>query len=266
MKINRYINYRLNVGGLKMQVYLNSVTGIDDAITSMFMSKRTWTRELEVQIRDTVEAVCNTKGKFIQPGCNLVDVPDKVYDNYTSWVASLTKWGPTHITMLRYIDFSVTVEGLHRGGQDDWDAHAKRYENRIIRTSTRMVQDVFKHGEKSDFYKDKILTSDEAFELLGITIPDKVEKDGVTYVKTVNGYIREDMKDNQDVKRGLYMLSIPSNFIFKVNLTEFAHVYKERNINGRANPEVKQCCEAIADQIAAFQPMFTRELLDKIKN
>ena len=75
---------------------------------------------------------------------------------------------------------------------------------------------------------------------------------GSSYVKAVNGYIREDMADNPDVKRGLYMLSIPSNFIFKIDLTEWGHVFKERNANGSANPEVKQCCESIADQIEQF--------------
>ena len=62
------------------------------------------------------------------------------------------------------------------------------------------------------------------------------------------------------------MLSIPSNFIFKINLTEWAHVYKERNEKGTANPEVKLCCEGIADQIEQFQPAFDRELFEKIKN
>ena len=88
----------------------------------------------------------------------------------------------------------------------------------------------------------------------------------MTYVRAVNGYIREDLAGNADVKRGLYMLSIPSTFIFKVDLTEWAHVYKERNQNGRANPEVKQCCEAIADQIEKMIPAFNRELFLKIKN
>ncbi len=93
-----------------------------------------------------------------------------------------------------------------------------------------------------------------------------MEKDGVTYVKTINGYIREDLKDSADVKRGLYMLSIPSNFIFKINLTEWGHVFKERNSEGTANPEVKMCCEAIASQIEEIQPKFNRELFLKIKN
>ncbi len=62
------------------------------------------------------------------------------------------------------------------------------------------------------------------------------------------------------------MLSIPSNFIFKIDLTEWAHVYKERGAHGRANPEVKQCCESIADQIERFHHQFNRELFFKIPN
>lgn len=35
-----------------MKTYLNQISGIDDAIVSMFMSKRSWTREKELHIRD----------------------------------------------------------------------------------------------------------------------------------------------------------------------------------------------------------------------
>ena len=38
-----------------MNVYLNAVTGIDDAIVSMFMSHRSWTRELEQHIYEVCE-------------------------------------------------------------------------------------------------------------------------------------------------------------------------------------------------------------------
>lgn len=54
-------------------------------------------------------------------------------EKFNDWMERLTKWGWKHITMLRFIDFSITVEGLHRAGPDDWDAHAARFNNRIIR-------------------------------------------------------------------------------------------------------------------------------------
>lgn len=242
-----------------MKAYLNSIQGIPDAITSMFMSKRTWTRDKEQEIRDACDCVLDRTGRFqINP-----DSKDERVVQYNKWLGSLTKWGTQHITMLKFIDLSVTVEGLHRAGQDDWDAHAKRFDNRIIRSSTRLARF---GNEMSDFYKDKIVPTDMALDILNIDLPEKITKDGQTYVRNINGYVREDLFDDNDTRRGLYMLSIPSNFIFKVNLAEFAHVYKERNKNGHANPEVKECCEQIMDLITDAQPMFTRELMLAIKN
>lgn len=242
-----------------MKAYLNSIQGIPDAITSMFMSKRTWTRDKEQEIRDACDYVLDRTGRFqINP-----DSKDERVVQYNKWLGSLTKWGTQHITMLKFIDLSVTVEGLHRAGQDDWDAHAKRFDNRIIRSSTRLARF---GNEMSDFYKDKIVPTDMALDILNIDLPEKITKDGQTYVRNINGYVREDLFDDNDTRRGLYMLSIPSNFIFKVNLAEFAHVYKERNKNGHANPEVKECCEQIMDLITDAQPMFTRELMLAIKN
>ena len=97
-------------------------------------------------------------------------------------------------------------------------------------------------------------------------LPQSIEVDGVIYKKDTNGYIREDVYDVQDVKRGLCMLSFPSNFIFKVNLTEFAHVYKMRNENTHANPEVKQLCMMCAQLIHEACDLFDTQLLLDIKN
>ncbi len=240
-----------------MNIYVNEINGIPDAITSMFMSRRSWTREKELEIRAVCSRVLDRQGRLL----DTADPADKT--QYQAWMDSLVKWGWRHITMLRFIDISVTVEGLHRAGQDDWDSHAARFNNRIIRSSTRLADFGY---EMSDWYEDKIIPTDQALTLLGIEAPERIEHGGVPYVKTINGYIKEEYADSHDVKRGLYMLSIPSNFIFKINLTEWAHVYKERNEKGTANPEVKLCCEGIADQIEQFQPAFDRELFEKIKN
>ncbi len=240
-----------------MNIYVNEINGIADAIVSMHMSKRSWTREKELEIRAVCEKVLTRTGRIAG------EADGEALARYETWMDSLLKWGWRHITMLRFIDISVTVEGLHRAGQDDWDSHAARFNNRIIRSSTRLASFGY---EMSDWYQDKIIPTDAALAFLGIEAPDVLERDGHTYVKTINGYIRADMQDSADVKRGLYMLSIPSNFIFRVNLTEWAHVYKERNREGTANPEVKLCCEGIADQIAQFQPRLDRELFLKIKN
>ena len=242
-----------------MKIYVNSITGIEDAIVSTLMSKRSWTREKENDVRATCERVIDRNGRFYK------DKPIESEDicRYDRWLDSVLRIGWKHITILRYIDISVTVNGLHRGGQDDWDSHAKRFDNRIVRSSTRLS----KFGnEKSEWYKDKIITDDEAFEYLHIVMPNKITKDGVTYVKTVNGYVREDLKNDNDTLRGLYMLSIPSDFAFKINLTEWSHVYKMRNEMSTANPEVKICCEEIARQITEMQPKFNKELFEKIEN
>lgn len=240
-----------------MKVYLNEINGIPCAITSMFMSKRTWTRELEVGIRNTCKKVLDYDGFLRQ------DADKESLEQVTDWMNKVTRWGTRHITMLKFIDLSFTVEGLHRAGQDDWDSHAKRFDNRIIRSSTRLA--TF-GNEMSDWYKDKIIPTDAALAILGITTPEEIEVDGVTYVRSVNGYVRKDYAEDKDAKRGLYMLSIPSNFIFKINLTEWAHVYKERNAEGTANPEVKQLCERIADLLENAHKQFNRGLFLDIKN
>ena len=130
--------------------------------------------------------------------------------------------------------------------------------NRIIRSSTRVAD--FSSGEMSDYYAGKILPTDAALMALGIVTPDRITIDGNTYVRAVNGYILEGMEEINDVKRGLYMLSIPSNFIFRIQLTEFAHIYKERNAHGAA-------VESMADQLDdATCGFVTRELLMKIPN
>lgn len=244
-----------------MNVYVNSITGISDAITSMFMSKRTWTREKELEIRKICDTVLSSNGSIAQTNIGNYAEPYKKFDE---WMNTLVKWGWKHTTMLRFIDISVTVEGLHRAGQDDWDSHAKRFNNRIIRSSTRLA--TYNQNEMSDYYKDKILPTDVALAQIGMTTPDTVVVDGKRYVRSVNGYILEEYKDNKDVRRGLYMLSIPSNFIFKIDLCEWGHVYKERNKNSNANPEVKECCESIADRLEEYHKQFNRELFEKIKN
>ena len=237
-----------------MKVYLNKITGIDDAITTMYFSKRSWTREKEETIRNVVFDSTHLDGSYDMYGNN---------DKFVDYMNKLCKWGTRHATMLRFIDLSVTVDGLHRGGQDDLDSHAKRMDNRIIRASTRLGD--FSSGEMSDYYKDKIIPTDVACEQLNIELPEVINVNGETFLKAVNGYIREDLKDKRDVKRGLYMESIPSAFIFKINLTEWAHVYRERNMNGTAHPELKECVEEIQNQLEDMMPWFNRELVMKIQ-
>ena len=103
-------------------------------------------------------------------------------------------------------------------------------------------------------------------ECLGIEVPETFEKDGEIYTRVPYGYVKEEYKNKQDVKRGLYPLSIPSSFIFKVNLKEFAHIYKERGAHGSANPEVKECAEKCYELLNRAQPWIDREFLLAVKN
>lgn len=241
-----------------MQIYLNGIYGMDDAFQALLMSKRSWTPEKRDHIIENCEEVLTRYGHIRS------HVPDDKLDEYRKRLAATLKYGVKHITLLKFIDLSFTVEGLHRAGQDDWDSHAERFHNRIVRSSTRLAD--FGTGEMSDWYQGKILPLEDALQLLDNDLPEEIVKDGVTYVRAVNGYIRKGMENDKDVKRGLYMLSIPSNFIFKCDLANFAHVYKQRGAHGTANPEVKQAAEMMVDAIQAYQPDITREVLMRVEN
>ena len=244
-----------------MNIILSSMHSIQDAIRTMYMSKRSWTPEKEAWLRDLCDASTDRHGK------PLPDCPEE----FKVECAKLFKWGQKHITMLRFLDLSVIVEGLHRGATDDFDAHAKRLENRIIRSSTRLAD--YTLGEMSDWYKGKIIPYDMAFDMLGIdNLPASIRADNdIEYVRTTNGYIRADLANNRDVKRGLYMLSIPMTFTFKVNVVELAHIYRERGMksggaHGTAAPELQEMMEKLMDQVGKWYPWITREWLLTICN
>ena len=247
-----------------MKIYLNSIAGIDDAIIAMHMSKRTWNPTMDLDIRYMCSVVNARNGIYVPKNEHNDGRLDKHFDAYQEYMTKLLKWGRHHITLLKFIDISVTVEGLHRAGQDDWDSHAQRFQNRIVRSSTRLAS--FSDGEKSNFYDGKIKYPFEAMKDMDISIPDEyTDDDGITWMKTDFGYIKKEHLGRKDVHRGLYPLAIPSNFIFRCNLTDWSHVYKERNAKSGANPEVKECCEAIADALIKAQPLFSRELFMEIK-
>ena len=242
-----------------MKVSVNSITGFEDAFVAMYISKRSWTPELDKEIRDICDDVLDRHGN-INTDCNKEN-----FEKFNNWLVMLLKMGRKHITVLRYIDIAIMTEGLHRAGQDDVDAHARRFDNRIIRSSTRLA--TFDDDEMSDYYKDKVLTDAKVVKaVLGINMPEEIEYEGCKYVKSPNGYVKEEYKNNKDVKRGLYMLSIPSNFVAKINLCEWGHVFKERNENGGANPEVKEWAEKVMELITSYHNQITRDYVLSIDN
>lgn len=247
-----------------MDVHLNSITGIDDAIISMFESKRSLTREKELEIRREVAQYSRTLFDPENPDATLGRLEDPS-DKLCDWMEKLCKWGHKHITMLRFVQMGVTVYGMHRGAQDDFDAHAMRLNSRIIRASTRLGE--FHYGELSEYYQGKIIPTDMALKHLGIELPDEITVDGSVYVRAVNGYILKGMEKEHDVQRGLYMLSIPSDFVTQCNLTEFSHIYKLRNYDGSAHYELQTAVESWQCQLcAASAGYFNRDLLMAIEN
>ena len=241
-----------------MNVKVNSITGFEEAFVAMYISKRSWTPELDREIRDVCDNVLDRHGN-INASCN-----KDSFGKFNNWLGMLLRMGRKHITVLRYIDIAIMTEGLHRAGQDDVDAHARRFDNRIIRSSTRLAE--YSDGEMSDYYKGKIIPTDHALKTIGIDVPESFEYMGRVYVKSPNGYVREEYKNNKDVKRGLYMLSIPSNFVSKINLCEWGHVFKERNKDGGANPEVKDWAEEVMKQITDYHNQITRDYVLTIEN
>ena len=241
-----------------MKVTVNSITGFEDAFVAMYMSKRSWTPELDTEIRSVCRNVLDSHGRIKD------NARQDEREKFDKWLSILLKMGKRHITVLRYINISIMTEGVHRAGQDDIDSHAKRFENKIIRSSTRLAE--YKGNEMSDYYKGKIIPTDEALKILNIELPDSFEYMGRTYHRAVNGYIKEGYENNKDVKRGLYMLSIPSNFISQISLCEWGHVFKERNNDGGANPEVQEWAETVMQEITNMQPQITRDYVLTIEN
>lgn len=243
-----------------MEVYINEVRGLTDCICSLYLSKRNIDREKEEHIRKVVNSMLDSDGKVRLT----VDTDSETIAEFTKYIKAVQKWGSQHHTLLKYMDFSSSVYGLHRGGQDDFDSHAERLDSRIVRSSTRLAK--FGPGEKSEYYQGKIITTDEALEMLGIETPANIEKDGQIFVRTTNGYVREDLKDDFDVLRGLYMLSIPSNFIYKCNIVQFAHIVSLRDKFGHAAPEVKTMIEDTIHKLSiATGGFITRKFLYDIE-
>ena len=250
-----------------MLAEVKSVKGFEDAFRCMFISKRTLTKDLSDEIDRVCRLVLNQNTGFMADSVANGDINQEAKDQFNKWLDMLCKMGRKHITVLRFIDISIMTWGMHRAGQDDIDSHAKRFDNRIIRSSTRIKGGKdFLNAEMSAWYQDKIMTTGMAAESLGIELPKSFEKDGEEWVAVTNGYVRKSDVDNRDITRGLLMLSIPSDFQSKINVCEFAHVYKQRNSEGHANPEVKQWAEMVLAGIFDAFPQFNRELMMEIEN
>ena len=83
-----------------MKVTVNSITGFEDAFVAMYISKRTWTPELDKEIRNTCNNVIDEYG-HLKEKCT-----EENLKKFNGWLSTLLKMGRKHITVLRFIDIS----------------------------------------------------------------------------------------------------------------------------------------------------------------
>lgn len=238
-----------------MYAEVAKISGIDDAIIAMLYSKKSITPDKSREIRELVARVTDSNG-FMRSD---VSTEDEIA--FIEYLNKVMKYGIQfeHETLLSFIDITVQIWGLHRAGQDDWDAHAYRFHNRIVRSSTRLAK--FTGAEKSSYYEGKVLTTEEVIATCGSDIQQTVERDGAEFTRVDGiGYVRTDLLGEQDVIRGLYRLEIPSNNITKINFRELRHVYYMRNSTTHAHAEVQFAVEQVRNDFANKMPI----LYDKL--
>lgn len=252
-----------------MEFKLVEITGLAQAYAALKESKRNYDYEDHLRMMQLIRDHSDYRGFFI-PSSERKATPLpayaeeervllKTYETMAKWGAGVGReeegawYDAGHETLLRFIDFTFAVIGLHRGAMDDLDSHAKRFDNRIVRSSTR-YDGAYQQSERSDWYKDRILSVEEVLQALHRGIPKTATVNGKKYVKAANGYVLEGSEHDGDVLRGNYPMSIPMSATMKINLVDLRHVYMRRNKYTKASPELRDGIESLADQVEAALP------------
>ena len=202
------------------------------------------------------------------------DVEIDLVRSFENRLSKVFKIGKKHITLLRFIDFAFMIDGLHRGGTDDFDSHAERFDNRIIRMSTR-TEKLYGTNPKialSDYYNEKIIPFGEFIKIITLEsgvdvetiLPLKININDKDYVRTFGGYVLETEQNNPDVLRGMIPLAISNVFGFKSCITEFAHVVKMRDFNGDAHEEIKIMVYGITKLLNLIHALLAYDLWEDI--
>jgi hypothetical protein len=222
---------------------IQNISGLDDAICAMLLSRRKWSHQKDEALRDACDKCMTRRGFW------LAETPPEAAKTVLAYLPGLVARGikEGHHTLIQMIDISVTIQDMHRGAQDDLDAHAHRMGNRVIRNSTRLGK--WKGGERSDWYRGKILTAQEAG-----TVEDEVSWYGEDFKWNGFGYVRKDLFDDQDVQRGTYPLSIPSTFTFRVSYDGLRHIYSLRGPKSHANPEIHEALDMLHRDLLRKMP------------
>lgn len=244
-----------------MSITLVEVSGIPHALAALKQSKRHYDLDEHLEDIRFYREVSDERG-FILPENNLcADAAAKVVSDLTR----LAKWGAGvdqgdagtridagHETLLRYIDFTFAVRNIGYATMADLDSHAKRFDNRIVRSSSRLAS--YDETETCWWYNDKNLELGQAAELLGIEYPDTFEYNNITWKRTANGYVPLGYENDKDIVRGNYPLHIPMSAVMRINFVDLRHIYMRRNIFTHATPELKVDIEDLADQIEQAIP------------
>lgn len=273
-----------------MEFKLYKVSGYEEAINSLRMSTgKFYSWEKAQEIQDLVYVMTNRQGGLAgeieyHAKLDLIDVGHpKIVGDYDAdkrefeRLLQLTFNNAMkvfkHHTLMKYIDVSFITEGLHRGAQDDLDAHAIGFNNRITRFSTRLAE--IDSVQLSEWYQDKVIPFHEAHEMVArVTDGEKVMPNSIgDFVYTPFGYVLEKFAQvpaknglAKDVQRGLMPLGMASNALWKTDLFNLRYIYKMRSKLTKANPELKLGMEQLADQIEkhipVFGPYFRKEYTD----
>jgi hypothetical protein len=275
-----------------MEFKLYKVSGYEEAINSLRMSKgKYYSWEMAEAIQQLTYAVTDHQGKIvtaqqynlalfalesagvdIEGHKKITGIYGKDVDEFKR-LLQLTFNNAMgefkHHTLMKYIDISFFTEGLHRGAQDDLDAHAIAFNNRITRYSTRLAE--IDQNLLSDWYKDKIIPFSET--PFYSDMPNEIYGENGKFIKTPFGWVIEKYAQvpaknglAKDVQRGGMLIGMASNAIWKTDLFNLRYVYKMRSKLTKANPELKLGMEQLADQIEkhipVFGPYYRKELTD----
>lgn len=237
-----------------MKAQIIEISGYAGAFMSLYMTGKNVDSKRLDHIQATIEGATNRWGFF--------DKPESVHGkDFIEYMDKVIKYGikHEHETILDFIKVTIFMEDLHRGAQDDYDAHAKRLD--IIRSSTRAnKKSSGSAAELSDWYKDKVLpfgalTSDMIGDrvegsLEFAYLPDMfVDTNGIKWVKTPWGYVKEELAKDADVLRGLVPLGVVCDNVSTISYRNLRHVYHMRRRGTHAAPELQDVIEMTREDL-----------------
>ena len=97
-----------------MEVYVNEIRGLADAMCTLFLSKRNLTRDKEERIREVVCGMTTLNGSIIKNEdiSTVYNDNDSIVTEFNKYRTALLKYGVKHTTLLRFVDFSCSVYGF----------------------------------------------------------------------------------------------------------------------------------------------------------